>query len=330
MGGNALKVPVVRLNATEFKEYESEVLSKLKKKFSKILPTLYYRNKPSFGDLDILVAKPKLNRDEFVQFLKDEFNTKDFYFNTDVVSFEYKNFQVDLIFVPAEDLEIAQFYYSYNDLNNLSGRVAHKLGVKFGFDGLNYVIRNEHGSISKKILITRDPRKIYDFIDLDYDRYLQGFDELEDIFEFILSSKYFSSSIFALENLNHQNRTRNRKRKTYQLFLNYLENNKIEKEFNYLKNKEEYIPYIEEFFDCKLSEKINRLREKFEYKKELSKRFNGDIIMKLIPIKGKELGSFIVKFKSRFVNFDEYLEKNNQEKINLDIVSFYETLNQIS
>lgn len=61
----------------------------------------------------------------------------------------------------------------------------------------------------------------------DYDRYLRGFDTLEDIFKFCIAGKYFDAKMFEMENLKSIDKKRNRKRWSYHLFLNYLKDNNI-------------------------------------------------------------------------------------------------------
>ena len=71
----------------------------------------------------------------------------------------------------------------------------------------------------KNILISTDTRKVFDFFDYDYDKFQNGFDEIEEIFDFIISSKYFSYDVYQYENLNRIDRKRNKRRKSYNKFF---------------------------------------------------------------------------------------------------------------
>lgn len=115
---------------------------------------------------------------------------------------------------PLEDFQTCRDYYTYNDLGNLIGRVAHKMGMKFGHLGLLYPLRDGDHLIAE-LVVTRDTRQALEFMGYDFDRWNQGFDQLTDIFEFAASTPYFNPEAFTLENLNHRNRTRNRKRNTF-------------------------------------------------------------------------------------------------------------------
>lgn len=329
MGGNAIKtIPLVRISKEEYPKLEKDILRNLdilfpnQNKFT--IP--YYKNKKDFGDIDIIVEKPKPIT---IRSIISMFNTREIHVNSDVISFEYKNFQVDLIFTSTENLLTSVFYFSYNDLNNLVGRFAHKFNLKFGHDGLSYVQRNKNESSVGKIFLTKEPREMYEFLDYDYDRYLEGFDEIEDVFNFVCSSKYFNADTFEYENLNHQNRTRNKKRKTYAMFLDWLKDSEYSnKKFEFNKDKDTYLEIINDYFPkSNLIEKIRIFKENEERISKVKDKFSGFIIMKLIPnLVGAELGVFINDFKNKFIDIEDfyrYIEVNEQEDINQLIISSY-------
>ena len=220
MGGKALGFETVRLQKCEFTKIQNEVVSILSQKFDVVLPTLYDSLKESFGDLDLIVPRPVPI--DIVEWLTNAFDSKKVVYNGESlqnamsVSFEYQKFQIDLIFVHPDNLKIAHFYYYGGDMNNYVGRVAAQFCMKFGFNGLYYEMPGHD------FLISKDPKKIYEFLGFDYSKYEAGFETLNEIFEYVTSSKYFNSEIYQIENLNHINRTRNLKRPNYLKFLDYL------------------------------------------------------------------------------------------------------------
>lgn len=322
MGGNALKsVTLRRVDREEMDVLLPLLKEKLLTYFSKVEPLKFYHNKMDFGDLDLIVPLEECKSDlrQFILSL----GAKEIYKNDTTYSFDYKNFQIDLIGTPQKNWVTAQFYFSYNDLNNLVGRIAHKFGLKFGHEGLHYPIREESGDLVHRIEISKDPKKIYEFLGLDYNRYLKGFNEVNEIFDFVVSSPYFNYKIFDYDQLNHTNRTRNRKRKNYAGFLEYLEINNIKKEYYFEENKDIYLSKIDEFFpESSLLSTLDRVREEFKKRKDLSNKFNGEIIMNLIGLKGKELGQFIDKFKKSKENWFQYLENTPEFIIQSDILNF--------
>jgi hypothetical protein len=302
VGGNAIS-QTQRLKRDEYERYEQELIALLgnflKTPFA---PLQFYSEKESFGDIDFVVAQPKPDRRDLEIFFR-QIGSREQYFNGDMLSFEYKNFQVDLNFVAVENYATALFYFAYNDLNNLIGRIAHKFGLKFGFDGLCYQIRTESGYRAKKITLSKDPAAIYTFLGYDYSRFLQGFKNREAIFEFVAASRYFNSAIFELDELNHINRTRNKKRQTYQLFLQWLAG-KTFNEFRFEEDKSIYLIRIHNHFYVPGG--VNLLGELAIYAEEHRKHefakalFNGGQLMKTYGLNGSALGKVIADFKRDF------------------------------
>jgi hypothetical protein len=331
MGGNAIKNhETIRLNKPEFLALEADVLGKLQATYpdKKIKSLVYYSEKNDFGDLDILIESPQPNAKDLDKTLY-EFGTKEIYHNNHFVSFEYQKFQVDLIFVSPEQFDFADFYFSYNDLNNLVGRIANNFGLKFGWQGLWYPLKNYETDGNGEVLISLDRRKTYDFLGMDYDRYLKGFNNLEEIFQFVVSSKYFSKKIFAYENLKHANRLRNRKRRTYQSFLDWLGSYHSKKQYKFNEDKKVYLRKVKKAFpEAQLSHHIALYKTKKRRLKKIRHRFNGKLLMQWIPaIKpGKELGSFIKRYKDTKEDFDQFILASGSRRIvKRDVVAFYKS-----
>lgn len=308
MGGNAIK-GAVRLGKDDFLRVQNDVVEKLSSHFNElnIAPLKYYRNKKDFGDLDILICAKKPERKYHESLLNKWFGATKYYHNGNITSFDYhlddRTFQVDLIYTSYDDFETSKFYFSYNDLNNLVGRIAHKLGVKFGFDGLTYQIRTESGKKADKIYLSKEPEEIYSFLGLDYSRYERGFESLEDIFDYVASSKYFNPAIYQMEELNHTNKTRNRKRNTYMNFLKWVATKDFGKRkfFEFDRNKAIYLPMIHNSFtDAQIFKRFEEYAYDLKIKKESQERFNGNLVMEWTGLQGKELGACIKAFKKDF------------------------------
>jgi len=322
MGGNALKsITLRRVDRQEMDVLLPEIQGKLLSYFSKVEPLKFYHNKSDFGDLDFLVPAEEMRMDlkDFIKSL----GANEIYKNDSTISFDYQLFQIDLIGTPQHNWITTSFYFSYNDLNNLNGRIAHKFGLKFGHEGLHYPIREESGNLVNRIEISKDPKMIYEFLGLDYNRYLEGFDEVEDIFDFVISSPYFNYKIFDYDQLNHTNRTRNRKRKNYAGFLDYLEANLIDKEYQFHPDKDVYLEKINQFFPAaNLLVQLDQIRQEFQKRRELATKFNGELVMELTGLKDKELGQFIFQFKNEKEDWFKYLEETPLFIIQSDILNF--------
>ena len=329
MGGNAMKsFNVVRLNKAQYNELTKAIELTFKNLLENseycyrlaIIPS--YRNKESFGDCDLLSYMPN------EIFEKELIGNKDFKIlgkkqNGNVTSYavKFKNlepFQIDLIETTSYNFDFNLNYLSYNDLGNLIGRIAAALDFKFAHDGLyiqawfshNGTLKNvkkikengktnEHAEYKKECLLLNDFQKAIEFLGFDYNRFYKGFDELEDIFEYVASSKYFCKDYFALENRNHTQRMRDKKRTTYSAALKYFEN---------LENRDRSI--IKAEFKKTISSQFPQIATiKHKMKKEckrqyiISKRLKASRIKWLtkkhfnITLEGKALGDMIKSIK---------------------------------
>lgn len=349
MGGRALKgenTYTRRYSREEFETVSKELLGTLKQHFKNAVIPLFFESKESFGDIDIIVNTDGFKR-QMEEFIKTEFKPNEIFHNGNCWTFDYKEVQVDLILSSGEHYYNHFFYMSYNDLGNFIGRLAHSLGLKYGQEGLWY---NHYykGTKLGRIIICKEYPKIFDYLNLDYDRWVDGFDSLEEIFEFVTKSKYFNPAMYQLDSLNKINRDRNLKRKSYMSFLEYIDEryyngdiDSTDKFFDVaLKNDKNYLLNFKNIKDIDLKQlqkdfpKCDVLLtvSEFEYKHArktlITQKFNGRIIMEMFPeIKGKEMGNFITEFKawvSRHKgNFDEYVIEADVDNIRMKIANFH-------
>jgi len=341
MGGKALNkygVFTERKNTDEFLiigESIQEVLQYYFLREHKILLETHvvrcYRTKADHGDLDLLVKiTPEMNVNYRLvidlMFLPKAINS-----NGGVYSFDYQGFQVDFIPIPEHKWETAKIYYSYDPLGNIMGKTYHKFGLSYGWEGLFYKYRNAHGTNSENILLTNDARRIFEFGGYDYDRYLKGFDTLEEIFKFCINSKYFDAEMFQMENLKSIDKKRNRKRGSYHLFLNYIKDNGITTKYAFEENKDTYLTAIETAFpESDLGFKIIGLRQIDKVNNFIAQKFNGDLVMLWLPdLQGKELGTAIGKFKKDLGDsYNEFIINSDYETIRERFMKVYNGENQ--
>jgi len=304
VGGNALKNTVTR--RYDKKEYVNicyRVQKDLTLAFSdpdpaaprrKAVSIPAYRSKETFGDLDILMDSTGLTAN-VRDVLKDIFNPTEIVKNGSVYSFDVDQFQVDLILTPKEELWSSYVYFSYNDLGNLMGRIYHKMGLKYGHEGLVYPVREDSHTI-KEILVSRDMSLIFQFGGYSWQRWQEGFDTLEDIFEYTISSPFYSFKIFDLDNRNHRSRVRDRKRPTYTAFLNWAENREGAPDFQWDPDKKIYLQRIREWFPD-FGVKYDTAIAENEERKFVHELFNGDSVSRVSGYSGKELGQYMAFLK---------------------------------
>ena len=300
MGGNALKIAKTRrYDRAEFDVISVELMDTLKKSFARVAMPLFYKNKLSFGDADIMVSTEGLNFG-LREYIVETFAPIEIHHNGNCWSFDYKELQVDLITIAPENFDSNYNYLSYNDLGNYIGKIAHGFGFKYGQEGLVY----DHyfkGSNIGRVLVSKDYDKIYEFLGLDYNRWREGFNELEDIFTFIGESKFFNWEYLQLENNNRINRERDAKRKSYQSFLSWIDENVKDDNhrFPFSKDKAEYVDAANKFFpEAGLELEIRRLEYEHCRNLYIKGKFNGGDVMRKYGLKGKELGDAMSGFKN--------------------------------
>jgi hypothetical protein len=330
MGGKALNkygVFTERKNTEEFFRIAQDIQFRLGMELNLTSATVTcYRTKADHGDLDLLIKVPFGTNVNWVDYIRKAFQPQAVYANGGVYSFDYQGFQVDFIPIQESKWETALVYFSYDPLGNIMGKTYHKFGLSYGWEGLFYKFRNFNGSNSQDILLTNDARKIFDFGGYDYDRYLKGFDTLEDIFKFCIAGKFFDAEMFQMENLKSIDKKRNRKRGSYHLFLNYLKDNEINTKYAFNADKDYYLQFIEVFFpEANFSAQLEELKKQDALKKVIAQKFNGDIVMGWFPnLQGKELGAAMSKFKSAIGDgFDEFILQSDYETIHNNFIKIY-------
>lgn len=321
MGGNALKKVITRrYEREEYFTLEQEVLAKVKS----ILPNCgveaiqAYHDKPSFGDMDIVIEKLDGVK-EIIRENLDNWGVEELFINGDAWSINYGDFQVDLIFMKSKYFRSTLDYFSYNDIGNLLGRVSRKVGFKLGHRGLNYVLLSKT-SMLKDINVTNDYMEALDFIGYSSERFKKGFNALEEMFDYVIDNPNFTPEIFALENRNHDARVRDAKRKNYRAFLNYIENKEYPKELEVDKDYELKRAFSK-FPDFK--NKYDSVFESLRIKSLVKEKFNGEILRSATGYVGTDLGLFyayINKKLSKYDDIDSFFLEKTAESINDFIV----------
>lgn len=323
MGGNALKNTYTRrYDREEFDKLSHELIGMLEKDFKRVAMPLFYKNKPSFGDADILISMEGCNYN-MRDYITAHFKPNEIFHNGNCWSFDYKELQIDLITVSGEDFDSNYNYLSYNDLGNYIGKLAHGFGLKYGQEGLTYDHYFKGANIGR-ILISKDYDKIYEFLGLSYDRWKKGFDELEDIFKFISESPYFNWEYLQLENNNRVNRERDAKRKSYMAFLEYIEANCKDDNhrYEYQKDKSVYLDKVAEFFpESNIQMEIRRMEYEECKERYIKSKLSGGEVMRRFNLKGTELGNAFSGFKKTMMSiltnqsFEEYVLETPSEEI---------------
>jgi hypothetical protein len=301
MGGNALKLQTVRLEKKYYEHVAAGTSDVLKQAFpdAKVAVIPAYEEKESFGDLDILISG--IPMDKLREFVEKALVSPEYHQNGNVLSFGLEItallmkraiFQIDFITVPDEDFDFALKYFAYNDLGNLIGQTAHGVGLKFGHDGLwyKYIVDTQ---LVKEICITKDFAVALHLLGYSMFEYNAGFRNLEDIFVFTCKSKFFTTWNYQLENRNAVGRVRDKKRKTYMDFLEWMKDKNLPSER--MPRDHGFLIAAKERPDVAM-EFIHATFDYFRVEK-VKKKFNGEFVGLWTGLQGKELGGFMADYR---------------------------------
>lgn len=311
MGGNALKqfdLTTTRLDAPDFHALSEEVMKSFSARFPgvRIEPIPAYASKADFGDLDVMVSREAFvvagGVEELEAWCQEVAFSRGQHRNGPVTSVEWRQspeqergFQVDFITSPAAEFDSAMHYYSFNDLGNLVGRIAHKMGLLHGHQGLLFPMRDDTHEFDR-LLVCQDPDRTLEFLGYDPQRFKQGFNDLEEIFSFVVSSRYFNKNIYLLENRNHASRTRDKKRKTYREFLEWVGDREDLPAFEYPEEKSEWLPHIFASFPG-FEAQYNQSWERLNRHRRVREQFNGQTVGEMTGLSGKQLGEVIKRVR---------------------------------
>ena len=316
MGGNVFE-GTRRYSKEEYLSAQDKWVNYLSDQFT--VGTLsIVKEKETFGDLDLVVTG---NKEKLIEIL---INHYPLFINGNIISIKDNDFQVDLILVPEISFKYSIHYFGCQDLGNLLGRLIKQYGFKHGWNGLYYVQRNGDHVVQEHLLSTRY-LDIINILGLDRYKFLCGFNSYEDMFDWLVKSPLFISSIFKYENLNHTNRVRDRKRKVYNLFLDYIDklDDSIKNKETTKLSEEEKRSFVFSKFP-KLALEVERLDKEIEIHNITKLKFNGELVKSLTGLSGVPLGDFIKLFKSNYN--DNWIFNTSQYEINLLIKKIYQNL----
>lgn len=309
MGGNALSFETKRLSSADYFELQHLVLDNLRHNTvgCQFKPVDAYYSKESFGDLDIVWTSDRTSISNIIDIVRKVFDPKDIVRNGSIVSFDVNDFQVDLIYSKCDEFMFSTNYFDWNDLGNFIGRTAHRLGFKYGHDGLKYVMRDEDDPsyVISEVFLTKDHDEALEFLGFSSHEHAMGFDTPEEIFEYAASSPYFSAASFMLSNRNHIARVRDRKRKMYNACVEYYkekfgvdENTPVEpldKAMHLVRAFNKFPSFYDAYTDVMTKHIKNKA-----YKSV----FNGLAVGAIFSLEGKELGAKMKTLREFFDAFN--------------------------
>lgn len=306
MGGNLFKLG--RLPRERYLELEAEIRGYLDRTVGAEVYRIprYYGDKADFGDMDVVLSSDIPGSwDEIRATILSDLGVERHKLIGPVFSTVYRDFQVDYFERPAEIFESTYHFLCFNDLGNLLGKMFRRFNLKYGEDGLFWVFRRENGSYRHDILLSRDHRRIFGFLELDPAPWERGFADLETMFDWVVGSPYFSVEPYFRRAPTTEKRMK--QRRTFREFLSFLEDRGVDRRYDYEDDRDRYIPRVAQHFpERDLEAAIARERAAEERALVLQSKFNGRIVMEILPhLQGKELGEFIRRFRAHHDEVDD-------------------------
>lgn len=324
MGGKLFNLG--RIPKKQYLEIEKKMCFYLDNHFSDYykIPR-FYANKADFGDVDILVSSELMEKMTWAEFKKTiitDLAIDHHESSKGIFSVIYENFQVDFILQNKNYFESTYSFLCFNDIGNIIGKIFKKFNLKYGENGLLYVFRRQDNHYAKDLLISTNFEKIYAFLGLDYQKWLIGFESKEEMFNWVISSPYFSVQPYI--EMSNRMEKRQKERPTIAYFLDYLEEKKITKNYTF-QERDTYLPLINDFFPkANLISGIKEEQEREQFVLLLKEKYNGKLIMKMFPIlEGKVLGKFMNDFQEQFENYEKYLSEMTKQEIEKELRLFF-------
>ena len=283
MGGNVFSkeyksLPITKDSLSSFTEKIIPILKDLNiiYKFPK-----YFNSKTIFNDLDIICDFDNtISKSDMISYF--EGRNIPVKINSPAVSLLIDNHQVDLI--ETVNYDFSSFLIDYGDTIVYIKRLLKNLdpNLTINTKGLEYKVRFKSTLVT--VFITDDVYYILNLLDLNYKTYLDGFDSIEDVFDWIYQSKYFNTETMSIVSCNNKTRSRLNKRPSTQLFENFLQNRL--KKSQTLFDLEIELPSV--LTDGSI------ILKKLQYEDELKNKLNGRKVLTLYP-------DFPVKFLTSFL-----------------------------
>lgn len=310
MGGNALKhVGVIRATTDIMNQIFKE-LQLIFKDVMNLYNVFHVKNKITHGDIDVLVEL--LTNEDTMTLLKRIYNPKHIVGSGSLISFaiEYNNnlYQVD--FITTSNILRDQFYLSYGITGAIIGRMTSRNdltydgGIKLQVSGqlLNIICkqnmfhdRDMHGNIR----LTSNPDEACKILDLDYERWLKGFDTDNDLFTWLSNCRLFKKS--------HYNRIDTDKAR-YQMidWIAFIKDIDDKPSFDTCQ-------YVINNFDIK--DRLLEIIENEHIKRNIKSKFSAHMIMNK-GVTGTNIGKCIKYIQDIYgskSNFESWIYENDEE-----------------
>jgi hypothetical protein len=197
-----------------------------------------YRNKTKFENIKILV------RDDLdLRVLETELGGSIIKESGIFTKMLYNN--IHIIFIKTPEIYWVNYFYYYSGeiISEAVNKLASKFNLTYTPTGLYYQIKD------LKILVTNKVFEIFRFFGVNTEKLLEGFNDLIDVYDFIIKSDYFNCEIFETTDISNDNYFKDEKITIYEDFVDTLSLFKGRKNVNFeFEEPEKYFQIIIDYF----------------------------------------------------------------------------------
>jgi hypothetical protein len=344
MGGNALKtVQTIRKSPADYEKIKDYVLRVLCEKLADkgIQWSVPYEapGKDSYGDLDVLLTRQTdVDIREWIlaTFKPDELVSNGGVYSFNIPGCEHelgvasdfkcecqhgqsaftlaRDFQIDFITTPAENVAVHHFFLSWGDCGMLVGQIAHAAGLRMGQQGLFTSISDRPG-MSEDLILSKDPRQICEFLGLDFDRWYNRFETETDIFAWLCGSPFMQKIKF------------DRSRRCREMYLRFGEYVKTQRAMDSSAVEPSDMPDVPSLdavvtYFGKQAE-FAEIQKKQADAVKRSEKFGAHLFSALGDLPGKQLGQIIARFKQTIPgDFKAWVLATDEDAIHVAVTEF--------
>jgi hypothetical protein len=311
MGGNLFKTS--RLARAEYFKLKAELLPIIKEYFEDAKVPFETPGKADFGDLDILVvSKQDGSSNNFNPSTHTKINSPSISKEGGQLHFIFRDFQVDLIYTPKEALAMAMYFYSFADYGMIMGKLVTRAEFNFKPDGLYTKALTRNPRAVPSILLTNEPKEVSSFLGVDHSKWENGFETEQEVFDFILSSKFFRLPSM----------TKTNERPMINRFLSYCDAKSL--------SEIQLQSFTADEKDKMFQDALNNFGKMDEYKAIVAKieasravkaKFHGGMVKDWTGLTGKDLCEFLTRIKPIFT--DVYILQASPEELKLKVLELF-------
>jgi hypothetical protein len=299
-----------RLTPERYAEIAGKMVELLQRFYCRAVLPRQYPNKPSYGDVDVLVSGSISEFDPACELGSAAVSR-----NGPVLSFEYEGHQVDVIHCRAEVFDLALFFYSWGDVGMVLGMMLRKLGLKFGSDGLFVLVEDT------KLLLSSDVSSVLAFLGMDFGRWQLGFSTREEIFEFIMAGRFFRHSMFKPRTSSDSAGKTAKRFKLRPMFGEFVEyvNSRLPAQATERVSAEDVTQLAIAYFGQEAQ--VAHVQEQAQQQRLVKLKFNGDIVARLTGLSGRPLGVLMATVRGQVSR--EQLLSWSAEQLEVEVMKVY-------